>query len=29
MNRLFQDYLLETTTTDNNWDNKNDSKTCQ
>ncbi len=27
MNRLFQDYLLETTTTDNNWDNKNDSKT--
>jgi len=29
MNQLFQDYLLETTTTDNNWDNKNDSKTCQ
>src|SRR6188768_4182978 len=27
MNQLFQDYLLETTTTDNNWDNKKDSKT--
>ncbi|MDF0680175.1 MAG: hypothetical protein P0116_04340 [Candidatus Nitrosocosmicus sp.] len=25
MNQLFQDYLLETTTTDNNRDNKNDS----
>jgi hypothetical protein len=27
MNQLFQEYLLETAKTDNNWDNKNESNT--